>query len=196
VTSSPPKLLPALLGGLFIGVLSALPLVSLANCCCLWVITGGFLAAWVQQQNHDLPITVVDGAIAGLLAGFFGGIVHYLVALPLELFLGTLVSGMPDSFMRARQDMPPEVRRLMNELGPQGMLLIGSLFFGGISLVFGMIGGVLGAVMIKKPPPAPPPAPPVPPVRWGAPPSLPPAGDPRPSWPPPPPPPADEKPPE
>jgi hypothetical protein len=193
VTSSPPKLLPALLGGLFIGVLSALPLVSLANCCCLWVITGGFLAAWVQQQNHDLPITVVDGAIVGLLAGFFGGIVHYLVALPIELFLGTLVSGMPDSFMRARQDMPPEVRRLMNELGPQGMLLLGSLFFGGVSVLFGMIGGVLGAVMIKKPPPPPPP---VPPVRWGAPPSFPAAGDPRPSWPPPPPPPADEKPPE
>jgi hypothetical protein len=164
VTSSPPKLLPGLLGGLFIGVLSALPLVSLANCCCLWVITGGFLAAWVQQQNHDLPITVVDGAIVGLLAGFFGGIVHYLVALPLELFLGTLVSGMPDSFMRARQDMPPEVRRLMNELGPQGMLLVGSLFFGGISVVFGMIGGVLGAVMIKKPSPPPPPPPFVPPV--------------------------------
>ena len=170
MTPSPPKLLPGLLGGLFIGVLSALPLVSLANCCCLWVITGGFLAAWVQQQNHDLPITIVDGMVVGLLAGFFGGIFHYLTALPLELFLGSLVNGMPDSFMRARQDMPPEVRRLMNELGPQGMLLIGSLFFGAISLVFGMLGGVLGAAMIRKPPApmpmapmAPPPIPPVPP---------------------------------
>ena len=66
--------------------------------------------------------------------------------------------------MRARQDMPPEVRRMMNELGPQGMLLLGSLFFGGVSLVFGMIGGVLGAVMIKKPSP-PPTARAVPPVR-------------------------------
>jgi hypothetical protein len=163
VTSSPPKLIPALLGGLFIGVLSALPLVSVANCCCLWVITGGFLAAWVQQQNHELPISVLDGAVVGLLAGFFGGIVHYLVALPLELFMGALISGMPDSFMRARQDMPPEVRRVMNELGPQGMLLLGSLFFGGISLLFGMIGGIIGAVMIKKPPAPLPPVPPIPP---------------------------------
>ena len=33
---------PALLGGLFIGVLSSLPVVSTANiCCCLWVIVGG-----------------------------------------------------------------------------------------------------------------------------------------------------------
>jgi hypothetical protein len=189
VTPSPPKLLPGLLGGLFIGVLSALPFVSLLNCCCLWVLTGGFLAAWVQQQNHDLPITVGDGAIVGLLAGFFGGLFHYLVALPLELYLGTLISGMPDSFMRARQDMPPEVRRVMNELGPHGMLLIGSMLFGGVSLVFGMIGGILGAVMIKKPKPPVPPVPPVPPgPRWSPPTS--------PSWPPPPPPPGDEKPPE
>jgi hypothetical protein len=191
VTPSPPKLLPGVLGGLFIGVLSALPFVSVANCCCLWVITGGFLAAWVQQQNHDLPITAVDGAIVGLLAGFFGGIVHYLVAMPLEMFLGTLMSGMPDNFMRTRQDMPPEVRRVMNDLGPQGILLIGSFIFGGVSLVFGMIGGILGAVMIKKPKPPGPPVPPAPPEpRWG------PPTSPYAAWPPPPPPPGDEKPPE
>lgn len=211
MTSSPPKLLPSVLGGLFIGVLSALPLVSMANCCCLWVITGGFLAAWVQQQNHDWPISVFDGAVVGLLAGLFGGLFHYLVALPLELYLGALISDMPDSFMRARQDMPPEVRRVMSELGPHGMLLLGSLFFGCVSLVFGMLGGILGAVMIKKPSPPMPPGTPMPPpappgARWGAPPpppapppSFPAAGDEgstRPSWPPPPPPPGDEKPPE
>jgi hypothetical protein len=196
VTAPAPKLLPGLLGGLFIGVLSALPLVSLANCCCLWVITGGFLAAWVQQQNYEPPITIGDGAVAGLLAGFFGGIVHYLVALPIELYLGTLVAGV-DGFMRGtRQDMPPELRRMMNELGPHGLLLIGSLFFGAVSLLFGMFGGLLGAIMIKKS--SPPPIPPAPlPPGWGAPPSFPGAGSPRPpSWPPPPPPPADVKPPE
>jgi hypothetical protein len=197
--TAPPKLLPGLLGGLFIGVLSALPLVSLANCCCLWVVAGGFIAAWLQQQNHEAPITAVDGALVGLLAGFFGGIAHYLVALPIELYLGTLTAGVSDGFMRgARQDMPPELRRLMNELGPHGMLFIGSLFFAGISLMFGMLGGIIGAVMVKKPSPPPPPAPPMPPVTWGAPPpSLPVVGSPRPSWPPPPsPPPPDDKPPE
>jgi hypothetical protein len=203
VTPSPPKLLPSLLGGLFIGVLSALPLISLANCCCLWVITGGFLAAWLQQQNHDQPITAVDGAIVGLLAGFVGGIVHYLVVLPLEMFLGDAIAGMSDGFMRGQQEMP-EVRRLMNELGPHGVLLLGSMAFGALSMVFGMIGGILGAVMIKKPPgpPVPPVPPPPPEPRWGPPtspyaafPSAGDAGGTRPQWPPPPPP-RDEKPPE
>jgi hypothetical protein len=198
--TAPPKLFPGFLGGLFIGVLSALPLVSLANCCCLWVITGGILAAWVQQQNHEHPITVGDGAFVGLLAGFFGGLLHYLIALPIELYLGTLMQGMSDGFMRgARQDMPPELRRMMNELGPHGVLLLGSLVFAGVSMAFGMFGGLIGAIMIKKPSPPAPPRPPVTPVTWGAPPrSFTGTGNPPPTWPPPPPPPppADDKPPE
>ena len=35
-----------LLGGLFIGILSALPVISWGNCCCLWVVSGGVLAAY------------------------------------------------------------------------------------------------------------------------------------------------------
>ena len=40
------RLQPAIWGGLFIGVLSALPFVNLPNycCCCLWVLVGGALA--------------------------------------------------------------------------------------------------------------------------------------------------------
>ena len=47
------RLQPAFYGGLFIGVLSALPLVNAGNCCCcLWVVAGGVLAAYLRQQNH------------------------------------------------------------------------------------------------------------------------------------------------
>ena len=47
---------PALLGGLFIGVLSALPGVSIGNCCCcLWVVTGGLLATAVAASDRLRP---------------------------------------------------------------------------------------------------------------------------------------------
>jgi hypothetical protein len=186
-----PKLQPALLGGLFIGVLSALPFLNVLNCCCLWVITGGMLAAYVMQQNHPAPITIGDGAVVGLLAGLFGGIIHYLVSLPLYMYMGSAVPGFSDAMMPGgRQDMPPEVRRFLNELGPQGLLLIASIFFAGFSLLFGMFGGILGALFFKKspPPPVPPAVPPLP--RWEPPTSQ------QPSWPPPPPPPSDERPPD
>ena len=52
------------------GVLSALPIISAGNaCCCLWVVTGGFVAAYLFQQNRAAPITPADGALVGLLAG-------------------------------------------------------------------------------------------------------------------------------
>ena len=56
---APPKLQPALFGGLFIGVLSALPIINIGNCCCLWVIGGGVLATYLMQQNHPYPIAAV-----------------------------------------------------------------------------------------------------------------------------------------
>ena len=64
------RLQPAFWGGLFIGVLSALPLVNAGNCCCcLWVICGGLLAAYLRQQSSPLPIDAAEGALVGLMAG-------------------------------------------------------------------------------------------------------------------------------
>ena len=55
------KVQPALLGGLVLGVLSGLPLVNMGNaCCCLWVIAGGVIAAYLLQQRQSVPITSGD----------------------------------------------------------------------------------------------------------------------------------------
>ena len=83
---TPPKLQPALFGGLFIGVLSALPLVS--ACCCLWMIAGGALAVYLMQQNHPYPITAADGALVGLLAGLIGGVVGTFISIPVQMMMG------------------------------------------------------------------------------------------------------------
>ena len=70
------RLQPALYGGLFIGVLSALPLVNVGNCCCcLWVVCGGVLAVYLRQQNSPFAVTSAEGALVGLLAGLFGGVI-------------------------------------------------------------------------------------------------------------------------
>ena len=153
------RLQPALIGGLFIGVLSALPFVNLLNCCCLWVITGGILATYVMQQNHPYPVTVGDGALVGLLAGLVGAIVHLLVSIPLQAYLGPMMSAWSEGMMRSRRsDMPPELRRVMNEMGPQALVVISGIIFGGVSVVFATLGGLLGVLFFRKSlPPAPPP---------------------------------------
>ena len=54
---------PALIGGAAMGVLSALPIVNMGNCCCLWVLGGGAIAAYLLQQDHPAPINLGDGAL-------------------------------------------------------------------------------------------------------------------------------------
>src|SRR6266496_5768116 len=73
---------PALIGGVVMGVLSALPIVSVANaCCCLWIVSGGLIAAYVLQQNQTGPITPGDGALVGLLAGLCGALVKVVLSI-------------------------------------------------------------------------------------------------------------------
>ncbi len=85
------RLQPALWGGLFIGVLSALPLVNAGNCCCcLWVLMGGALATYLRQQNNPYQIDAAEGAIVGLMAGVVGGIVYSILSIPLQMLAGPM----------------------------------------------------------------------------------------------------------
>src|SRR5689334_11896150 len=115
-----PKLLPALLGGLFIGVLSSLPLISSANlCCCLWVICGGALAALLMQQNTPRPVTNGEGAIVGLLAGLFGVVVWLVLTLAVQLVFSRSMFDMAE-LERAMGDaeMTPEAREVLSGMTP------------------------------------------------------------------------------
>jgi hypothetical protein len=159
---TPPKLQPALYGGVFIGVLSALPFVNFANaCCCLWVIIGGAIAAYVMQQNYPLPITVADGALVGLLAGVFGGIVGPLLSIPLDLAFGDVQREMFRSLLEGIPNLPPDAKEALDQMESPGAAerafgLIFSLVVGVIAgAIFGMLGGVLGAALFRKDQPPP-----------------------------------------
>src|SRR5436309_8139061 len=82
---------PALYGGLVMGVLSALPIISAGNlCCCLWVVSGGAVAAYVLQQNQPMPITAGDGALVGLLAGVVGAFVYVILSIPITILVAPI----------------------------------------------------------------------------------------------------------
>lgn len=156
MTSS--KLQPALLGGLFIGVLSALPVVNIANCCCLWVIGGGMLAAYLLQQNELAAIQVADGALVGLLAGLIGGVIWVLLSIPLEMMTSEVARDFFERYMEYSRDLPIETRQLFDSftVGPIAMAF--RFFFSiVVGVIFGMLGGILGAAVFKKSvPPSPP----------------------------------------
>jgi hypothetical protein len=161
---------PVLLGGLFIGVLSALPVVSVANCCCLWIIGGGMLAAHLQQQQLPHRITPGSGALVGFLAGLVGAVVWLVLALVLDVVLQPLQNQMIDSMLRNADNMPPEARQWLEMIGSGSaspLRYFAGLAFQLFGAVFAAVGGLLFAAFSKRDlPPAlggpvvPPPLPP------------------------------------
>lgn len=162
---NPAKTQPALLGGVAIGVLSALPVINLANCCCAWILFGGALAAFLMQQSHPEPIQIGDGAIVGLLAGVIGAFVWLFVTIPINLMLAPVQSRMSQAALRNAAEMAPELRAMLESMAAGPVIGVGLIFFFFVMLVvctmFGMFGGMLGALMFRKsqPPVVPPPIP-------------------------------------
>ncbi|MBY0492852.1 MAG: hypothetical protein K2Y23_01435 [Cyanobacteria bacterium] len=152
---SPAKTQPALIGGVALGVLSALPVINLANCCCAWVLFGGALAAYLMQQNHPEPITILDGVIVGLFAGLIGAFVAAVISIPLTLAMGPLRGEMVRGVLN-NPDLPPEMRRLFEQFGAGPVIGAGFFLFFFISIVvnsmFGALGGLFGALIFRKKP--------------------------------------------
>ena len=152
------KLQPAVLGGLLIGVLSALPFVSALNaCCCLWVLAGGVLTAYLLQERSTLPITAGNAAVAGLLAGVVGAVVASVVGAAFMAVMGGAAESLDQI---PRGDMPPEVGRVLDRFRemPPAFWFLGTAFaYLLIFPVFGMLGALLGVALFKRQPLPPPP---------------------------------------
>ena len=155
------RLQPALYGGLFIGVLSALPLVNAGNCCCcLWVLMGGALAVYLRQQNSPYSVPASEGALMGLLAGLIGGVVAALLSIPLQAMTSGFQHQMLERILSSNPDMPPEARDAMEWATGPALRTVGALINVVVFTVFGMLGGLLGVAVFKKNAPPQPPGPP------------------------------------
>jgi hypothetical protein len=157
------RLQPALYGGVVIGVLSALPIVNVGNCCCcLWVVAGGALAVYLRQQNSPFAVTAAEGALVGLLAGLIGGVIGTILSIPIAGMMGPFQQRLVDGIL-ARPDFPAETREMIERATRGG----GGVGAAGLALqfvwmivtgaIFGMLGGLLGTAMFKKDAPPPPP---------------------------------------
>ncbi|HOC17884.1 MAG TPA: hypothetical protein PKK95_06440 [Vicinamibacterales bacterium] len=170
------RMQPALFGGLVLGVLSALPVVSAGNvCCCLWLIAGGVVAAYVLQSNQATPITTGDGAIAGLLAGIVGSFVYLVLSVPISLLTGPLQNRWVEKVLESGGEVPEAMRPALEAMRQGGLSVLGVVFgfvmMLVLSLLFSTAGGAIGAAIFRKKTPPPPPA-----TEYGAPSPPPPAG--------------------
>jgi hypothetical protein len=155
----PSKLYPALIGGLVMGVLSALPIISALNiCCCMWIVSGGVVAAYVLQQNQATPMTQAEGASVGVLAGIVGALVYLILSIPITILIAPIQREILERLIERARGVPPEVRVYLDSYvgGFLGIMISFSfMLFTGV--IFSTIGGLLGAILFRKPLPADPP---------------------------------------
>jgi len=133
------------------GVLTALPIVSIGNCCCLWVLGGGALAAYLLQQDHPAPITIGDGALVGLLEGVFGSFVVLVLSIPLALIIEPIQRQFIAGILERMENIPPEIRDLAMNRGVTVLRIAGQfIFWLVIGSAFSTLGGVVGAAIFQK----------------------------------------------
>jgi hypothetical protein len=154
----PGKLIPALVGGAFIAIFSHTPLLNLGNClCCMWVVLGGFLAAWMYKRSlpPDGGMTSSDGAVSGFLAGAFGALFggflrYFLVTIGLDFS-----SQLLNDLLNNMSDVPEELQESLDMLRSSGgfnplIVLLGLIGSFIVNSIFATAGGLIGAAVLKK----------------------------------------------
>jgi hypothetical protein len=142
---------PALLGGLFIGVLSSLPFINIANCCCLWVICGGVLVTFLQQQRTPEPVATSEAMLGGVLAGIIGSLIYVAVSAATLSVIGPVWQEPLRRAMEQNPEITPELQAFITRLmSGSGMVLLQALFTLPIYSVFAMLGSLLGVAFFRK----------------------------------------------
>jgi hypothetical protein len=158
----PSMFMPALIGGVFLGVTSALPFVNFLNCaCCGLVIGGGLLASYFYLRDYPTilpPASYGEGALLGVYTGVLGAVVWTIVSVPLQYIQYRFGIGlMGESIREALTDpeIPEVVRQILTAIlagEGVGVLYLFFTFFSSlaISLVFATIGAILGIAFFQR----------------------------------------------
>jgi hypothetical protein len=157
------KLMPALYGGILMGVISGIPYLNFINTpcfCCAGVLFGGFMAVFFYKK--DLPadgpqLTSGDGVQLGALAGVFGAITGVVTTEGLSLIVGNINGEiMYNMIMRIYDSagildkIPPDAVQQMKDRLLEGGFSIGQFFVGlAVDVVFGLLGGLIGYAVFK-----------------------------------------------
>jgi len=146
------KLKPAIIGGIVVGLLSAIPFVNLVNvCCCLWAILGGVLASYLYIKSSPTPVKAGDGAVLGLLAGVVGALIYIVIGIPLGYLMGATMVSLMSRLMESVDPRQAEQMRMQMEASQSIVThILRGLFSAFLLLIFSTLGGLLGVPIFEK----------------------------------------------
>ncbi|HEY9401964.1 MAG TPA: hypothetical protein VIQ24_04685 [Pyrinomonadaceae bacterium] len=148
----------ALIGGVTLGLLCAIPPISFGNLfCCAWVIGGGALASYLYVRRSETAVLMGEGAEVGALAGLIGAVITFVIAIPLSLILGDSSNEMllwvatrvdPQGAAELRQQMQAGQAQTLAQRLPS--MLLKGLFQTVVYTAFAALGGLLGVKLSEK----------------------------------------------
>lgn len=145
---------PAVIAGIAMGFLSIIPIIGLANCCCLWIVGGGAFGAWLYKRESYTPISALDGFSVGALSGFIGGIIHASYTAVVTFVQIRTNPQMFNEILRGVQD--PKVAAMLESYFKFFsehflVVLFASAMFTLVSdVITSAVGGLLAAVIFEK----------------------------------------------
>jgi len=140
-----------LIGGLITGLGPFIPVLNLA--CCLFPLVGGLVAVSIYRGSQPPPpLSNNDGVVLGALSGVAGAIVYALLLVPLAFFISTTITG----FLPGLIELPAGARSVLDglrwNLGNVVALIVLLKVLGhlALSLIFGIIGGLIGTALCTR----------------------------------------------
>jgi hypothetical protein len=148
---------PALMGGMFLGVLSSVPIIQAGNCFfCMWVLLGGGVATVMLTRQRPSGISYGDGAFVGVLSGLVGAVVGTI----LQMSFRAIASGLFESTQQQLEQMLQQIGAegpmrdwvLRSMSGEISTTTVTFTFFANLLAfsLFAMIGGILTIALLNK----------------------------------------------
>jgi hypothetical protein len=146
---------PALTGGMFLGLLSSIPIISAG--CCIWVPLGGAIGSVLLLRQRPSGIAYGDGAFVGVLGGLAGAVVGTIIQMSERVialrFFGTQQQQIEDIFKQFGVAEGPWKDWAMRVFsGEVSALTVGFTFFSNLLIysLFAMVGGILAIAIINR----------------------------------------------
>ncbi len=148
-------------GAAITGLVPLVPVFRLG--CCLIPLAGAFVAVAIYSNSVPRPPLVNnDGVVMGLMTGLLGSILHAIILIPLAFFLGHFIGGFAGRLLPMTPDLPARMEPFLQGIfshfgGILAFVVIASILgYLGLSLVFGILGGILGVAVFRRRSTAPP----------------------------------------
>ena len=142
---------PALIAGVVGGVLSAMPILNILNCCCLWIVLPIIWAGYMYKKEYGYVDVGPGAALGALTGGIIGVVSGSLVLVSNAIFNMSGFYQRMFSRLYYRMHMPTENLPYEHYQQMLGMSILGVVIGVVSSVLIGTIVGVIIGAIWQKP---------------------------------------------